>query len=394
MKYSKCYLVLILLFMCCCAGYAIQDDSAGRGGSLPPKPPVSGPKPGTKRPGGGRGTTNSKAQPRSRGSAQAELTINATLVGCQVLLDGQPRGMTNAGGVLVIPSLKTGSHKVLLRKPGYRDEERVVTLSSGSNMQNFFLTPLPGSLIITPDVAGARIVIQNVGEYMEKVNTELAPGSYEISITKPGYRTVTRGVTITAGQPFNLPVALEKISVEELLAQARASYDQQNYNTAISLASILLATQPEHAKANALIGVSMFSSGNYADSLPYMLKAMTLGESISFPVKHRHGGSWAGKSLCSGNITLSPNTFEFHSTDYVADHFRIPYSKISEMAVKDEIRLFTKVAVIKPDGKEGERGYDFYSTDANAQGRMVYCSSCLPQMRVIIQLMRQFKERR
>ena len=321
------------------------------------------------------------------------LTVKS-MPGCNVFLNGQLRGTTNDAGALVLQSLKLGPHKLTLRKPNYRDEERTITVTTSGLMEYFTLVPLAGRLNVTCDVVGARIAIRNVGEYSEKItDLELSPGSYEIEVSKPGYRTFTRRVVLAAGAPFYLPVALEKMSIDEMVTQAKENYDKHNYPAAMVLARSVLSIQPEHPKANDLMGGCLYFKGQYDDAIPYLAKAIAGGEPTVIPVLHKHGGSWNGKTLSPGRLTFYRESLEFYSTDYPDQSFRIPYTSVTEMSVKDQnAHLNLKVRMKLPKNrKETQEEYNFYSTDAVATGVLVTCSQCSSTMRFTLQLLRHFR---
>lgn len=81
---------------------------------------------------------------------------------------------------------------------------------------NITLEPLPGSLSVKPSVAGAEIILTNletnsvIGSYMDQVpGVTVAPGRYQVSISKNGYRTVMREVTINPADSIYLELPLE-----------------------------------------------------------------------------------------------------------------------------------------------------------------------------------------
>jgi len=332
--------------------------------------------------------------------APRSLTINSIPGECQVFLDGQLRGTTNEAGLLVLRPVKIGSYKVTLRKPNYRDQERRVMVLPSGSAESFFLSPIPGRLNVTVNTDGARITIRNVGdttrnagEYSDKVpDLELTPGSYEVEVSKPGYRAFNRKIVLAAGAPFYLPVTLEKMSVDEMVAQAKENYDRHNYSAAMALARAVLTIQPEHPKANDLLGSCLYFQGQSGDAMPYLKKAILNGEPKSIQVLHRHGSNWNGKTLSPGRLTLYREAIEFSSTDYPDQSFRIPYSNISTVSIKDQTRLELKVRVKLPKNrKESQEEYNFYSTDAVATGRLITCSQCSTIMRFALQLLMEFR---
>jgi hypothetical protein len=399
MKTSLKYLSLTALALLVVApsGFAIQTDNSGRGKATPTTTPStsSGGRNKGKPTTAGPNVNKTAKTPSGRGVKLAELTVNAGQPGCQVSLDGGAARMTDQSGLVKLPSLKPGPHTLIVRKANYHEVKRTVVLNPGlSSMEYVVLVAVEGTLNVTTNVTGIEIEIGNVGKYSESIAAmPLSPGRYLVTASKLGYRTATYGVEIKSSQVSNLAVTVDPLTVDELLAQAKEEYEKKNYERAIALARAVLEKQINQAKAHALIGSSFYAQGNYGESISYLTKAVTLGEDISFVVKHRHGGSWDGKSLCVGRLTLRSNALEFYSLQFPDESFKLSYAKVYEMAIKDEMRLATKIGFMKADGKETKKEYNFYSPDADATGRIVTCASCLSQMQVVLQIIRQFRPR-
>ena len=253
--------------------------------------------------------------------------------------------------------------------------------------------PLLGTLNVRATVSGTTINITGVGSYTDTVTgLKLRPGHYDIAGSKPGYRPNNKRVEIKFGETANLELRLEPMTTTELLKSAQDSYDLSNYPMAIALTRAALSREPDQPKAVTLLASSLYLQGDYDESITYFIKAISSGGSAIMPVLHKHSGSGAGRAFCSGRITFTRESLEFYSADFPDEGFRIPYSKISETSVKDQIRLFLKVRIKLPKNrKETDEEYNLYSTDAVATGRSVTCPQCLPRMRVILQVMRQMR---
>lgn len=379
-------ILLIILLVNTCSASPVQEDDAGR-----VKPPTGGASSGSSKGGGKTKSSKSSASRRPK-SSPAELTIHTNPTVSTVLIENQTKGNTDTNGSLTIRGLKAGSYTVTIRKLNFQEETRVVEVVAGKKRtEEFVLVPERGILNVSSTVPGVTIEVSNSGTYDRVEGLLLPPAHYRVTISKLGYRTFTQDIEIRSAQTFNLPVTVVSLPLEELLTQAQERFDRQSYGEAIALSRAILSSYPNHAKAYRIVGLSFYFAGNYAESISAVARAVKLGESVSIPVSHRHGGAWAGKTLCSGNLTLHQTTFEFISADYIEDNFRVSYSKIYEMGLRDEIRLFTKIGKLKPNGKEEKREYSFYSPDAIAQGKMIYCSLCLPKMQVILQILRQVR---
>ena len=253
--------------------------------------------------------------------------------------------------------------------------------------------PFVGSLNVTATVPGAGITVVGIGNYTDKITAlKLPPGHYNITGRKLGYRSATMEVDIKFGQTSNIELKLELLSTEELVALAKESYEHDNYALATILARAVLARQPEHIKAIALLASSLYMQGEYEESIKYFTRAISRGESVAIVVLQRHGGSWNGKTLSPGRLVFQQSSFEFYSLDYPDENFKVPYAKVVETSIKDQMRLNVKVRVTLPKNrKESAVDYNFYSTDGVATGMIVTCPQCLGKMRVILQILSQFR---
>lgn len=253
--------------------------------------------------------------------------------------------------------------------------------------------PFVGTLNINSTVPGTSITVPGIGSYVDKIiGLKVPPGQYSIAASKLGYRGDTKDVEVKFGQTLNVELRPLPLTTEEILALAKTSFERNDYGASIGLMRTLLAKQPGQTKAVSLLASSLFMQGDYEESLTYFTQAITAGESVAIAVQHRHGGSWSGKSLSPGWLTFQQTSFGFNSLDFPDESFNIPYAKILETSIKDQMRLNIKVKVRLPkNGKESNVEYNFYSTDGAATGTVITCPQCLGKMRVILQLLRQFR---
>jgi TonB family protein len=153
-------------------------------------------------------------------SALATLAVSVSPLDAAVFVDGQKFGSRDQLGRR-IATLKPGTYSITANKPGYLEQTQSITLVAGKGESlTIILPPQPGSLNINPPVAGSTIVIRNkekdsvIGQYSESVTgLNVAPGHYQIAISKSGYRTATRDVTIKSGDAIYLEPQLEKETV-------------------------------------------------------------------------------------------------------------------------------------------------------------------------------------
>jgi hypothetical protein len=178
-----------------------------------------------------RKNTSKDLRPKVR---LAELTIVLSHE-CDLFLDGQPLdyrrasldftfrsqrvrlGYDAATRTVTLKGLKPEPYVILASKSGYQDYSRLIPLTADdSNVVTVALRLKPGVLTVSPDVIGGRITVVNLetgatlGPYTNRLNTtEVAPGSYSVSVSKDGYLTTSRDITVRPGETLYLEPHLE-----------------------------------------------------------------------------------------------------------------------------------------------------------------------------------------
>lgn len=145
------------------------------------------------------------------------LTVTVTPTDSLVWLNNERKEVDSNGGlVLKIPP---ASYTLVVRHEGFRDNQRSVDLKSGENPTlTINLEPLKGTLNIRPSVDGTSIELrsvdrnQNVGSYAGAIDQiDFPPGEYELTISKPGYTSATRTVSLKAGATVELEPRLDPL---------------------------------------------------------------------------------------------------------------------------------------------------------------------------------------
>jgi TonB family protein len=196
-----------------CLSTCLDMVSYGQGGKredLPSRPEASNSGPiktsrtgSRKRPG--------RNQPVNE--ALASLTVIVNPADSALLLnDQQVEGPSVKG-------LKPGPYILLVRHDGYRDGLRAIVLVPGENPAiNMTLEAIRGTLNVTPSVDGAVINIEGVGltsdddkrRHLGAIeNLQLAPGDYEMTVSREGYKSVTRKFRIEAAATVFLEPQLQ-----------------------------------------------------------------------------------------------------------------------------------------------------------------------------------------
>lgn len=117
------------------------------------------------------------------------------------------------GSPLVFDEVSTGTYTLTVRKYGFFDVEKQITVKGGKiNPFTIMLRPSMPFLTVSTNVDGAKIEIDNIGEFENQITDyPLAPGTYRLSVSKNGYETETREVVLNnAGESKNLPIILRE----------------------------------------------------------------------------------------------------------------------------------------------------------------------------------------
>lgn len=338
------------------------------------------------------------AKPLPRGTGS--LKINTTMADCKVLVNGQLRGTTDSNGVLILSPLKAGQYKLLLRKDHYEAQERSVIVPSGNEAtEHFNLVPLKGSLTVIPNLPGAIVYIREV-EYPDAVRSmSLEPGDYAIKVSKPGYRSVSQVVTIAPGQPVSLPVTLEVVNVEEMLAQAKDSLLRKDFARTISVSREILVAKPDDPKANLMVGLAYFNLGNYDASIPSLIKAISLGEQVGIPLQRhtKYGLVGENDNLTPGTLIIGKNLLEFRALGG-STLFSVPLDKVYRVIPEDNRGGRVQIKVGNPAKKKDDgKDYNFHPMQAGLRPVVrgssvkisIYCENCLPVAQAVYQLVQQ-----
>jgi hypothetical protein len=226
------------------------------------------------------------------------------------------------------------------------------------------------------------------------------PGSHIVTVRRNGYRDEQRSVELYGGRSDTINFTLSRIlSVPELVTNAEEGYRNARYDEVIASCREALASQPDNARANLLLGQAFYMTGQ-ADSATPLWKALSLGEAVTLPIKHHHGnvgGILTGKfdDLYSGNLILRKGLIEFQSKEKSDENFSVQINKIIE--VKNEIRkggrLSLKVKIPKGN-KETNKTYNFHALAALVFRPNVVCvePSCAATVDTLYTLLQRLKQ--
>jgi hypothetical protein len=192
------------------------------------------------------------------------------------------------------------------------------------------------------------------------------------------------------------------MSVEEMYAQAERDYKDGSLDQVIANTREILAARPDHAQAQALMGLSYYRAGRFANAIASLVKAAQLGQTFNIPIKHHHKLLF-DDDLCMGYLTFGKTAFEFHSTSKSGHDFSVPFDKIYMIAGEADRggRLHVKVGIQK-EKKEDKKDYNFHPVAAGlgkevlANGQQgftkVFCNNCFAEIQALQQLLQEIKQ--
>jgi hypothetical protein len=297
----------LLLFAACgalSASFAFQTPG-GRAVGLPPKPAKTAS--ATPTPARTQTTTRTKNKPvkpsrpqpaqqaavrqplkaPSKAPAKAplplsDLTISANPPESSITLDGHDYSDRAENGSLTFTGIKPGEHTITVRNATHREATRTIQL--GPNKREFVnitLEPLPGVLSVSPGVGGAEIVVRDsetsvvVGRYTDAVrNLEVAPGRYLVQVSKDGYNTAERRVTLRPAETVYLEPPLERSTPVKPRVQGDSAMTVETLKDGKYLIISLAGKSGDPSLAVGAVTVmldannNLFNAGNVAGLLP------------------------------------------------------------------------------------------------------------------------------
>lgn len=161
-----------------------------------------------------------KPSPR-KPDPRANITLTVYPTDSRVTLDTKETSPPDSRGVVMFTNLTLTTHQLIVRRAGYRDHSMTFTVRAGDNPPlSVNLEPLPGVLHVTPSVSEAWIEINRLDGQSEGIslvgtieNLKIPPGEYEIRVSKNGFTTNTRTISIQPAQSLYLEPKLEAIVV-------------------------------------------------------------------------------------------------------------------------------------------------------------------------------------
>ncbi len=167
------------------------------------------------------------AAPADQSPKLGSLRIESQPTGADIFMNNKYIGISP----LTLNDLSTGRVTIRAQKSGYSSREKVTSVLSGQT--NFVSFPLssvkriasPARLYVSPYPEDAKIRILNIGPRYSRGMT-LKPGRYHVEVSKPGYKTTRRWVTLSDGN-LNVSINLEKrdsVSSKDIPVAQKSKY--------------------------------------------------------------------------------------------------------------------------------------------------------------------------
>jgi serine/threonine protein kinase len=164
------------------------------------------------------------ADPSQATQLDAGVLVHSIPAGATVAIDGVPRGTTP----VAVRGLELGTRTVVVSQSGYRTVERQVALTDDRPSRTLEVELAPvraattsaravaeGSVIFETRPAGATVFVDGRAIGVTPLTVALAPGSHGVRLERSGYRPVTTGVVVRAGERTRVAARLEGGSDQE-----------------------------------------------------------------------------------------------------------------------------------------------------------------------------------
>ena len=144
--------------------------------------------------------------------AGGSVIIESDPDGSSVFLDGKEAGTTP----LILGNLAEGTHEVVIKREGFARYSHDLKISKDKPGKIIAKLEKPlGELAIT-SVSGARISIDGKAVGSAPLTLKLAKGTYAVSVSKKGYQTFKRNVTLDTSGKFSVHANLVRIGAGSL----------------------------------------------------------------------------------------------------------------------------------------------------------------------------------
>ena len=163
---------------------------------------------------GGRYSVSFTLQPgEGTGTVTGTLLVTSIPQGAVIYIDGIASGQTNTS----VTNIAAGTRNVTVTKPGYQTATELVSVQPGeSKSVSFTLQPGEGAgtgtgiLLVTSSPRGAVIYIDGIASGQTNAYVRnVAAGTRNVTLVKPGYQTATELVSVQAGERTTVSLTLQ-----------------------------------------------------------------------------------------------------------------------------------------------------------------------------------------
>jgi hypothetical protein len=140
--------------------------------------------------------------------ATGSIYVTSTPSGASVSLDGSPKGKTPK----TITGVSVGSHTIMLSKSGYTNQIRKASVKAGETISSHTnLRGGTGSIYVTSSPSGASFSLDGSPKgTTPKTITGVSAGSHTITLSKRGYLSCRRTISICPGKTISIHTNLGK----------------------------------------------------------------------------------------------------------------------------------------------------------------------------------------
>lgn len=135
------------------------------------------------------------------------ISVQSFPAGASIYLDGNFQGSTFANDYFDIIGVSTGTHSIMLRKPGYQDYSTTVSVTGGgiryitATLTQQTAPQTTGKVNVMSGPSGAEVYVDNLFRgYSPVLVPDLSVGSHSITLKLSGYTDWMSSFEVTAGQ--------------------------------------------------------------------------------------------------------------------------------------------------------------------------------------------------
>lgn len=287
------------------------------------------------------------------------------------------------GSPIVLDELEPGNYTIVIRKPGYSEAIRQVTVVGGKvNPLSVSLTSIMAFLNISVDPNDAEIEIEGVGRYLGALRRhQLRPGSYAIKVSKTGYLSRSMNVDLLqSGIERSFSFTLKEIPITVLVSEAELKLRSLDYDGAIQTLNPVLSAIPNHAAANRITGTALFAKGDQ-NSIGHLVNAIRGGERVVLPFRLVNNSG--GMQLRAAELVLSGNdlVIQVQSQPELGIRFFKPNLQATNLKVdKNGLSFVTIEGTGEANMKKVKRTLQLYSRNVvlTSNRKATLCPQHLP----------------